>query len=75
MSPRGLSPPLLLLLLLLGCIFYCCAQEIKDVNKTKPIMSEQAVISTVMVCTMFSVVVVLVPTVLYYRYCSKEEDE
>jgi hypothetical protein len=29
MSPRGLSPPLLLLLLLLGCIFYCCAQEIK----------------------------------------------
>ncbi|CAL1679883.1 unnamed protein product [Lasius platythorax] len=74
MFPRGL------LLILLFCILYChCYAQVTEKkttampNEIKSTMNDSMIISTIMVCTMFSVMIILVPTVLYYRYYSKEE--
>ncbi|GAB1863726.1 hypothetical protein CAJAP_04805 [Camponotus japonicus] len=65
-----------LLLILLFCVFYCYTQEITVTqNEIKSTMSESMIISTAMACSLFSVLIVLVPTILYYRYCSKREIE
>ncbi|KAL0131481.1 hypothetical protein PUN28_002780 [Cardiocondyla obscurior] len=65
MFPRNL-----LLMLLYTCILschFCNAQETSTA-------SDAVIISTAMVCAMFSVIIILVPTVLYYRYYAKKEE-
>ncbi|KYQ48178.1 hypothetical protein ALC60_12787 [Trachymyrmex zeteki] len=67
MFPRDL-----LLMLLLTCILYnySYAEETKD----KTSLDDWVIILTLTVCCMFSVLIVMVPTLLYYRYCSKEAE-
>ncbi|XP_029675432.1 uncharacterized protein LOC115242946 [Formica exsecta] len=71
-----------LLLILLFCVLYChCYVQIIEEeitatqNITKTAMNDAEILSTVMVCNMFFVMIVLVPTMLYYRYYSKEKND
>ncbi|KYN38567.1 hypothetical protein ALC56_07050 [Trachymyrmex septentrionalis] len=72
MFPRDL-----LLILLLTCILYrhSYAQEMKNnTSLDDRALDDWVIVSTIMVCSMFSVLFILIPTLLYYRYCSKEAE-
>ncbi|XP_011694478.1 PREDICTED: uncharacterized protein LOC105453895 [Wasmannia auropunctata] len=76
-STTKMFPRNLLLILLLTCALFCCsyAQTDKEETQEKSPLDDWVIVSTSMVCTMFFVLIVLIPTVMYYRYFHKIEIE